>query len=54
LILTLILGGTDGALSSGVGFDDAEMGMTKFAFLAGGWAGDEAKNVAETVAGKKS
>ena len=49
-ILTFMLGGTEGALSSGVGFELAEMGKIRLAFFAAGCDGEEAKNVAETVA----
>lgn len=47
---TLIFGGTEGALSSGVGFELAEMGRMRLAFFAAGCEGEEAKNVAVTVA----
>lgn len=52
MIFTEIAGGTDGALSSGLAppVPEAEMGMTRFAFLAAGCAGDDSKNVADTVA----
>lgn len=49
-MLTEISGGTDGALSSGLPFVLAEIGRIKFDFFAAGWTGEEAKNVAETVA----
>ena len=47
-----MFGGTEGALSSGVGFELEDIGRMRLAFFAAGCEAEEAKNVAETVAAR--
>ena len=52
--LTEVAGGTDGALSSGLGPESAEIGRMRSAFFAGECSREEAKKVADTVAISKN